>query len=1498
MTSPMKRLLSLTFLVLLVMAAPASAYDYEPLTYDGFVDGSDATGVSSPSFNQLAKVGFDQATGTLYGTTSEGVGRVYKFDAATRQSEPFAELAPNSVFPQLTYDGAGFTVDNSGTETQSLIYAFEQSGPVNIYRPGGAEKTDVEIDAHGISCGAEVGPDGHLWIAFFYIGLKEFLPSGAPTGKKITPDPGPVYNVPEMCDFAIDSQYNFYVPEDFNGGYVKKYDSNGDLLYRLGGGAAKTVVVNRKDDSVYVDDQSVIEKYSSTGSLLDEFGKPEPSGAPCPTVVEEAGECYNGLYGSGGLAVDESSGAVYVANRNFPERIDIFTPTGPPAVAADVDTDFPVPTPTTALLRGTLNPDGVATTSCKFEWGPGSGGLENEVPCIEGDVFSGSGDQSVSGEITGLSLGSIYHGRIVVENANGLVSYGLDRYFTAQGKPIFGKAYVNGLNTDGARLNAEISPNQGPTTYLFEYGTDTNYGTKVPIAAVALSPGGLRTVSQNLQGLTPGTEYHYRVVATNLAGVSTGADHVFHTFPRESFVDGCVNALSRQQTGAASLPDCRSYELASAPDTGGYNVESDLVPGQQPIEGPTADGRLLYGIHDGGIPNSGNPTNYGLDPYLATRTDDGWTTKYVGVPANGTPSTAPFASTLLAADEGFEAFAFGGAEICEPCFADGTGGIPIRGRDSKLVQGMAGSLSPVAGAKPDGLIKASISADGSHLVFGSTSQFEPDGNDNTGDVSIYVRDLISGTTQVVSKTPEGTNLPCLQGAGACHSPGDGDGIAELAISADGSRVVVAQRVSTDSAGNQYWHPYLHVGSDPETIDLAPGTTSGVLFDGMTSDGSMVYLTTRDQLSDDDTDSSADIYVDRIEGDTVTPELVSVVGGGPSNSDACTPVADWNTVSGGPNCDAVAFAGGAGLASQSGTFYFASPELLDGADGEENQANLYVVEDSEVPRFVATMDTSVGKPGTPPPSRPVAKPEFISGLSGPESLAVNQLTGDVYVAESDIGVVSRYTSAGTPHPFTAGPGALTNRLPGQNLGGTGENGLGVDGHVGSPFEGHLYVTSNSSTVRVYADSGALVGTINGFGEACGVAVDQANGDLYVADYYSGLWRLQPISNSKPNFDENYERTQIQTRAAAPGVASLSPCQVAADAGDVFGSGWNEGPLLSYQSSQFAASPGPEIYGPVVALKSTTATLDPSTNELLVNVGGSIDVFGPSNQPEETLAKGEITGSRGIAVNAANHHIYAVSGSSVVELDYIVHAYEPIDNPAVAHGVRESGVRQLGDFQVSPDGRFAAFTSATQITSFDSFNHLEVYRYDTEDGSIVCASCAPTNSQATKDALLPQHGNALTSDGRVFFSSTEPLVLRDTNGNKDAYEWKDGDVYLISSGTSPFDSSMLSVTASGKDAYFFTRERMAPEDLNGSVMRIYDAREDGGFFHIPDPPQCRASDECHGPGSQAPAPAGVGSRGGTEGNLTTPPKRRCKPGFVRKGGKCKRKHRKHKKRGGRR
>ena len=62
-----------------------------------------------------------------------------------------------------------------------------------------------------------------------------------------------------------------------------------------------------------------------------------------------------------------------------------------------------------------------------------------------------------------------------------------------------------------------------------------------------------------------------------------GEVHTFQFTP--SFVDPCPNAHVRQQTGAVLLPTAASYEIVSGSNAGGYDVESDLVPGQAPFGG-------------------------------------------------------------------------------------------------------------------------------------------------------------------------------------------------------------------------------------------------------------------------------------------------------------------------------------------------------------------------------------------------------------------------------------------------------------------------------------------------------------------------------------------------------------------------------------------------------------------------------------------------------------------------------------------------------------------------------------------------------------------------------------------------------------------------------------------------------------------------------------------------------------------------------------------------
>jgi hypothetical protein len=196
---------------------------------------------------------------------------------------------------------------------------------------------------------------------------------------------------------------------------------------------------------------------------------------------------------------------------------------------------------------------------------------------------------------------------------------------------------------------------------------------------------------------------------------------------------------------------------------------------------------------------------------------------------------------------------------------------------------------------------------------------------------------------------------------------------------------------------------------------------------------------------------------------------------------------------------------------------------------------------------------------------------------------------------------------------------------------------------------------------------------------------------------------------------------------------------------------------------------------------------------------------------------------------------------------------------------------------------------------------VHRYDAASGDLDCVSCLPSEAQPSADASMPTHGLGITEDGRAFFNSDDQLVLGDQNGKKDAYEWSGGQVGLISTGVGSAPSSLLTVTHDGRDAFFFTRETLVDGDHNGQAMKLYDAREEGGFFQLPPSPPCRASDECHGPGTQAAPPPPIGTYRGTGGNVKPKPKR-CKKGSVKRKGKCVKKPRKQRraqsKRGGNR
>ncbi len=83
------------------------------------------------------------------------------------------------------------------------------------------------------------------------------------------------------------------------------------------------------------------------------------------------------------------------------------------------------------------------------------------------------------------------------------------------------------ITTTGATLNGTVNANGYSTTVTFQYGLTTSYGSEVTAGQSPVTGTGSTAVSANISGLTPGTLYHFRVVAVNTYGTKNGSDATF-----------------------------------------------------------------------------------------------------------------------------------------------------------------------------------------------------------------------------------------------------------------------------------------------------------------------------------------------------------------------------------------------------------------------------------------------------------------------------------------------------------------------------------------------------------------------------------------------------------------------------------------------------------------------------------------------------------------------------------------------------------------------------------------------------------------------------------------------------------------------------------------------------------------------------------------------------------------------------------------------------------
>jgi hypothetical protein len=98
----------------------------------------------------------------------------------------------------------------------------------------------------------------------------------------------------------------------------------------------------------------------------------------------------------------------------------------------------------------------------------------------------------------------------------------------AQAAPTATTGAAESITTGSAVVNGTVNPGGDVTTYQFEYSADTSFRLTSP--AVAAGSGTADVAAKaTLSGLTSNTTYHYRLAATNAAGVTRGAERTFRT---------------------------------------------------------------------------------------------------------------------------------------------------------------------------------------------------------------------------------------------------------------------------------------------------------------------------------------------------------------------------------------------------------------------------------------------------------------------------------------------------------------------------------------------------------------------------------------------------------------------------------------------------------------------------------------------------------------------------------------------------------------------------------------------------------------------------------------------------------------------------------------------------------------------------------------------------------------------------------------------------------
>jgi hypothetical protein len=868
-----------------VPASAATASD-RPLLFS--FDGSDTTAGAFAGLNALE---IDQAGDAVY-VIDTGNNVLDKFSLAG-EAEDFSATSSSSLNPGFSFNSfSDVAVDNSAANP-GQIDVMPEFGPVKAFSPAGSELW--ELGGFGDACGLAIDAEGHSWVGEFNSeSLREFASSGAPPTEI-----GSIATNNFPCRLDLDASGNQYV-NNYQGSVDKYVGGANVATIDPGPNAAVTVDKSSPAGHVFTLHADSFNEYDAAGNLLGNMGGGDFAGGQ-------------------GIAYDQSLDRVYVAD-SASNTVKVFgaavTGTVPdPTISPATDVGV-----TTALLHGTVNPQGVAN-DWHFEWKTDSQTWAEAESSPAASLPVDSADHPVSYEATGLAANSTYEFRLVTVNTTlNLKAISAVESFNN----IRSEAVTLGVapRTDtAARLKASIVPAGSDTTYHFEYSADGVNWTGLPDHTIA-ADSAATIVSEELSGLQPGATYRYRVIVANTAGAASpqGSEVTFTTRTSAEVTEpsSCPNEDVRATQHSEYLGDCRAVELVNNPQKGNQNPAADVPALHTPPM--TADGNQVLWSLFGGAPGG---TTGAAATFLSQRTPQGWQSQSLIPPAAGQVGGGEYKYTLESATPDFSQFVF----MAGKSSLGGVDTPTLLRLDRNQQQDELSSYPNVFYGYRDGA-GGDLSDDGSLVFF-------------TNPETHQLEAFEGGSSEVVSVMPDGTPSECgLSRNGASFTGGrSGDERAgEMSwrpgyhsFNTTDGLLVYFEAEPNGGCGNPYGL-YVRNRETDETTLIDPGAEGHDVFKvRATPDGSAMYFVTFSQLDPDDGNTNADVYRwdERTEASTcltcVVPDAeVRVIG------NASTPVL---------------------VSDDFSHVYFQSTKRLIPGQGTSGDTNFYVLSNGEL-RFVA------------------------------------------------------------------------------------------------------------------------------------------------------------------------------------------------------------------------------------------------------------------------------------------------------------------------------------------------------------------------------------------------------------------------------------------------------------------------------------------------------------------------------------------------------------------